>query len=377
MIYDRNNSLIVFELLEDFVSTTEIRKFRGNAKKMYRLLLLKTFCSAWTNDRREFQDGISQLILMLHYRDNNYTKFDEEDYNYKSNCWQDYLFERSFNCINKESDQYEVVEAHLITAIEFCRDFITEYLANKQTLYMYAQIESFWNLEELIKKNTTSTIRKILPCHWFDLSIFQYHIPILTFPDYLAYQDMINLWNDLIKKNEAYLTSNGIETRSIAHSIISSEKYTIVAAVHFVEIYLFYFYYLCKLQNTFPNNELTNRTNIRSITDKSIVEKLLMKEYLPLPVNIKKFYDDYKEILSIRDAIAHLSPFRDDHSNKSRIELSFNIGLSNVGRYLQTCYDFVLEIERSINGDLLFWTDSMEQPNFLSNKQINNLNIKV
>lgn len=365
--------------IRDAITTEEIRKFSGESRKTYRVLIMKIFCAAWTNNTAMFSQGIIELFIMLELRERDHTKLDEEEYTNKRNRWCSYLNIYNFKCVqnNEESKIYSLNDDALNKGVKFCKNYLDEFIKTDQKMYMYSQIKDFWDLENVYKKSKTVKMNGFLSCFWIDLRPFEAPIPTYTFPDYLAYQDMINLWNDAVYKRDKLITLKGdeVERRRISHSFVSTGKYAIVAGVHFVETYLFYFYYFCRLEKKFPRNKLTNRKNIRSVNDKEIIEQLLFKEYKDISQNLKELYEAYKQALEIRDAIVHLSPFKDDNSNKTRIELTMGFELWDISKHLQVCYDLVVAINETIDFNLLFWSELMEVPNFRGQKIISNLNI--
>jgi hypothetical protein len=374
MYGNRENNLGILETSPEVITREEIGKFRGQSRQLYKLLILNTFCSVWTNNYYEFHDSIMNVQLMLSYRENDYTQLENERFKEKREYWCENLYDNKFTFVSKVDEDFIIDEDILNKALVFCRVFLTENLQNQQNFYLYSELKEFWDLESFFHEKTTASNIVLYSSYWIDLTPFKHSLPIYTFPDYLAYQDMINLWNDLVNKYENLLSAVGQEQVSLQHSLFSSLKYNIVAAVHFVEIYLFYFYYHCRLERKFPENTLTNRNRVRSINDKEIVQDLLFEEY-DIPTELETQFEEYKKILDVRDAIVHLSPFKDENSRKSRLELTMDIGLDEVAGYLKTCFEFVVAINNVIDENFLFWLDSMETPDFGRINRINNLNI--
>lgn len=374
MYGNRENNLAIFDTLQEVITREEIQKFRGQSRQLYKLLILNTFCSVWTNNYHDFNDSILNFQLMLSNRDNDYTELENERYKEKREYWCEYLYDYKFKMVSKVEEEFIINDDILNQALVFCRVFLTENLQNKQNFFLYSELKGFWDLESLFHEKTTAVNVVLNSSYWIDLTPFTNQLPTYTFPDYIAYQDMINLWNDLVIKFEKMQGAEGLEKASLHHSLTSSLKYNIVAAVHFVEIYLFYFYYHCRLERKYPNNTLTNRTRIRSINDKEIVDDLLFAEY-NIPTELETKFVEYKEILDVRDAIVHLSPFTDDNSRISRLELTMQIGLDDVASYLKTCFEFVVAINNVIDENFLFWLDFMEIPDFGRIEKISNLNI--
>jgi hypothetical protein len=373
MYNDRQNNLELMTMLREVIVREEIQKFRGDSRQIFKLLIVRTFCSIWINDGYSFHDSILNIKQMISYRDGDYKKLDSERFKEKKNEWSDFLYTKKFNFITLENGVFNINEEILNKAIVFCRDYLKHNLDNKQNLFLFSNLMEFWDIEGLYLVETTTNVT-IYPTHWIDITPFMYERPIYTFPDFQAYQDIINLWNDLVVKLDNHRIATGNERLSIHHSITSSYKYTIVAAVHFVETYLYYFYYHCRLEKKYEDNSLIKRGRVRSINDKEIVKDLLFEEYT-IPAELNDKFQEYLEVLEIRDAIVHLSPFTDDTSNISRIEYTLRLGKLDVAKYVKTCFEFVEAINNVIDVNFLFWLDFMEKPDFDKFERISNLNI--
>ncbi|MGD6967126.1 hypothetical protein ACQCVP_11905 [Rossellomorea vietnamensis] len=375
---NRQNNLSSMENLREMVSAEEVRKFSGSSRKTYRILMVNIFSSMWRNDGRSYHDFFTQAMLMINLRDNDYEILESGEFQIKRDYWCKELYDNEFKFIKFENQQYIIDDEELLNkALKFCNDYIKEFLENDQKLYLYAIIQEFWDLKTLYRKKTAASLEELLPSNWIDLNPFMYPLPIYTFPDYLAYQDMINIWNDLVEKSDKIIHAEGREKRSLQFSLVSSIKYSLVASVHFTEVYLFYFYYLCRLEGKYPENQLIKRRNIRSVNDKEIITDLVYEEFEDIPDALKSVYGEYLKILEIRDAIVHLSPFKDENTKKSRIELTLDLDMSVALRAIKTCFGLVKETNDIIGRDLLFWLNSMEMPYFDDFSKISNLNKHV
>lgn len=119
---------------------------------------------------------------------------------------------------------------------------------------------------------------------------------------------------------------------------------------------------------------LRKSNRLRSINDKQIIEDLILVEYPSAKSVLNTLYSRYLEILEVRDAIVHLSPFKDDDSKRSRIELTLYYSVNQVAEINTTCYHFVKTIDGLVNQGMLFWKTYMSDPNFKSLTLISNLN---
>lgn len=362
----------------EIISNVTIRKFSGDTKVIYRLLIANFFCSSFTSDFERFNYAKGNLErLYFSLKNNNVHQLDKDELkDIKLNCTM-YLHLRcklNVMVFDKSLDENYVNEEQLNSSVVFFRKYAEDYTNSKKTLYRYSNVKEFWKIERFYEKPNT----KLLPHHWIEIKPFNYPYPILTFPEYFAYQDLINLWNDTLAKHneteELGFRYNDSKSRETRYSYFSSLRTCLTLGVHFIETYLYYLYYNMKSNPIFKNNAIIKRKDIRKITDKTIIEKLIFEEFPDLKSNLNSFYKKYKETLEFRDAFVHMSAFTEDKSDLSRMQRLININIDMITGYLQNGIDMIINIEEGIQENkILFWWDRVESPNFINKNHISPL----
>ncbi|ETT56076.1 hypothetical protein [Paenibacillus sp. FSL H7-689] len=360
--------LLMRAVHEGVFDNKTIKRFSGEYKRTYRLLMIQCWCSSFFNDRSKFYEAFQEIKRL--YRALNTSTVGQINKQVLSQINQNCAIYLTDNCGMKIKDKdktYEddyLLESNIQQAADFLIKYKDNLMQNKPiTLYRYSEISSFWDLSDQYKEN------KLLEHHWFDFRAFEMPQPIFTFPEYFAYADLINLWNDTIKKMNDTLTkgynSKVAETRELRFSYFSSLRTVAILGVHFMETYLYYLYYNLRSLKKFPENTLLNRKDIRSINDKQIIEELLFIEFPSLQANIVPLYQKYQETLRDRDAFVHISAFTEDHSGASKMQRLVNIDINDVINDLDNIINMIELIEAGIGEDsILFWWDLFERPVF-------------
>lgn len=362
------------ELLDIYLNQTNtklfskeaIREYTGDIKRAYRLLLAHYFASSFVSNEAEFnwsQFNISRMHMAR--KSNHMSDLDKAFIKEVKTRSISYLCtELEFKFVNtfeKKLHESRINDSVLNT----CVNFLLSYLSNNErTLFLYGEIKDFWNIDALYQK--LDSRMRVFSNHWIELVPFRYHLPIHTFPEYFAYQDMINTWNDTIDK---YTNLKGVEfsreknVREMHYTYNSSLRTSLILGVHFFETYLYYLYYNLKSTGEFSGNRLINRNDVRKINDKQIVKDLLYKEFPNLESIITAHYRKYLETLEYRDAFVHMSAFSEN--GLSRMQYLLNVDIDIVSEALQNIADLVEMIETNIgNYEILFWKAKVEWPVF-------------
>ncbi|PID25171.1 hypothetical protein [Sporosarcina sp. P7] len=358
-IYQRQTETILF-------TKFSVRNYSGDLKRIYRLLLVHYFAAAFTSNEEEFKWSQYKLSCM-HMASNTSNLSDvDEDFvkEIKSKTFEFLCENLRFNLVESLEDELHksrVNDGILNSCVNFMLSYINQ---DVRTLFLYSEIKEFWDVNLLYKENASEVC--VLPGHWIELVPFKYNLPIHTFPEYFAYQDMINIWNDTIEK---YAVINDIdfnrqsEIREKHYSFNSSLRTSLILGVHFFETYLYYLYYNLKQTNEFSDNRLIKRSDVRKINDKQIVETLLYNEFPDLELKINVNYQKYLETLEYRDALVHMSAFSE--KGFSRMQYLLDINIDIVSKSLQNIVDMVEIIDIQVEKyGILFWKGMFEWPIF-------------
>ena len=254
-------------------------------------------------------------------------------------------------------------------------EFLKVYLKNEKTLFLYNEVKEFWDVNELFNRTGNTSV---LPHHWIELALFKYSLPINTVPEFFAYQDVINLWNETLRKyNELVILNDNFkqgtdEYRTINYTYSTLLRSTLTAGVHYFETYLYYMYYNLKHKMKFPSNSVIKRNDIRKINDKEIIRKLLYKEFSNLESLTEDNWAIYQEALEYRDAFVHISAFEENGVSRMQYLLSFD--LAKLKLFLSNIFSFIEIIEQEVGEEkILFWKSLFENPDFLNEKIITNI----
>lgn len=356
-----------------------IRKFSGPLKRIYRVFLAELFCSSFTGNYTRFLTAKSHLELLyfaLLADDIKTILEDIDDFKKMEYVSVLYLYKDcKLNIVHPDVKGREdyIDEERLNKAVVFFRKYVAEYINSQKTLYRYQEVEQFWNISGFYEGRSL----QIHPHHWIDLQPFQYNKPIVTYPEFFAYQDLINTWNDFIFKNKETIklgfSPDNELSRQIRYSYHTSLRYLLITGVHFAETYLYYLYYHLKHKGIFNNNKLIRRRDVRKITDKQIIKELLFAEYPDLEQVLSSKYKLYEETLEYRDSYVHMSAFTEENSDLSRMQRLINIQSDMVIEHINNIIEMILDIEKYTNQEILFWWKYVETPNFKEKKVISSL----
>lgn len=352
-----------------------INKFSGEYKRVYRLLLVHYFASSFVSNEEEFNWSQYQISRMYAAVRGNLFQLLEEDFldEVKKKSLEYLCKELKFKFVSNLEGPIKSSEVKDSLLNEFVNILLTYKVDFKKTLYEYKDLEEYWDIQSLYKARKHDSI--ILSYHWIELKPFQINIPVHTFPEFFAYQDMLNSWNDLVEKYKFINENTSIndrEVREVHHSYNSSLRTTMTLGVHFFETYLYYLYFNIKSNGQYPGNKLIKRNDIRKINDKQILKDLVFKEFTGIGQTTATHYDKYLETLEYRDAFVHMSAFSEN--GLSRMQYLLNLHFSMVCESLQNIVDFIEIIEKSIGQEqILFWKEKFDWPEFLKHEKISNL----
>ncbi|MEP9409511.1 hypothetical protein ABKP09_24855 [Peribacillus frigoritolerans] len=364
-----------WKIMSTMISGKNMNQFTSEDKDIFRIQIAYTMGTAWVgNDYIRFDAAFQELFLMsgermkkTKHRLNKPGILEEHQYRCKV------LYAMGFKFITKQTSGYKIERENLLEYIDFIREFLHKYTENSQRLFLYGDFNEFWDLGKLYSKTGMLKDLQLLKAHWIDLSLLTYEIPIYIYPDFSAYQDMINLWNNSVEK---YLQLDKENNQSNGNSLASNLKYTLIAGTHFVETYLSYYFYLCQAQGIFTDNPIF-KTNLRKLSDEMIIENLIYKEFPDKIHEIEDLFEAFKDINKVRNALVHYTAFLEDESTNTRLQVVTDLGfIDEIADYLNTCYKLVLKVEEVTDSNILFWRFRMEDPDFKAKKIISNVQIK-
>lgn len=369
------NDIMDNQINTGYFNKDVMRFHSGDRRRAFRLAMACYFTSAFLNNEREFNWAQHKAsIFFMSWKIDDYTMINE--------IMIDEILKRSvsylcntcyFKFLKEENEKNFIIDDTLLNKYI---EFLTNYLKSEKTLYLYNELEGFWDIERLL--NDTININ-IHPHHWIELYRFKYETPIHTFPEFFAYQDVINLWNESLAKYNELQNSlqvknniNDRDVRTINYSYSSLLRTTLTAGVHYFETYLYYIYYNLKSKMKYSRNKVINRSDVRKINDKEIIIGLLYKEIENLESLTSKNWAKYIETLEYRDAFVHMSAFEEKGVSRMQYLVSFN--KEKLISFLVNIFEFIEIIENSLGQDkILFWKYMFEKPDFENDVPISNL----
>lgn len=367
-----------WKIMSTMISGKNMNQFTSEDKDIFRIQIAYTMATAWVgNDYRRYDEAFQELFLMsgeqmkkTKHRLNKPEILREHQIRCRILC------DMGFKFITKQTSGYKVERDNLLGYIDFIREFLHKYTENNQRLFLYGDFDQFWDLGKLYNKTKMLKDLQLLKAHWIDLSLLTYELPIYIYPDFSAYQDMINLWNNSLEK---YLQLEKENNQSLSNSLASNLKYTLIAGTHFVETYLSYYFYLCQAQGLFTDNPIFTMSlkELRKLNDERIIKELIYKEFPDKIHEIEDLFKAFLEINKVRNALVHYTAFLEDGSTNTRLQVITDLGFINeIADYLNTCYKLVLKVEEVTDSNILFWRFRMEDPDFKAKKIISNVQIK-
>src|SRR5699024_6289605 len=207
--------------------------------------------------------------------------------------------------------------------IIFFRKIIKNIEDKNKRLYLVSDVQKIYDIKRVYKESQYITLKDH---HWLDFG-FDGNPITATYPEFINYIDLINLWNDFVSKYKQYkhlidTENQSIEIRRLHHSMNSSSRLLIIASIIFVESYLYYSLYNIKNNNTYSKDSRVKGILNRSgyIQDTQIVEDIIFKLFDEVKNNefIKEKYDLYKQSIKLRDRFVHTSAFVDESNNLSQ-----------------------------------------------------------
>lgn len=355
-----------------------VRDFTRDNKRAYRLLIVHTMVASFFNDEDEYNWAQFKISIMFMEKDmaNKVAVNDQFITEIKKRALKYLCIEKELRFIDSIGEEIEISVIN-DNKLQNCVNFLQKYVKNGKTLFLYEELQEFWDLKSLYKKHLNNHT-EVMTHHWIELVPFVYQMPIHTYPEFFAYQDMINLWNEMIEKYDIVKDldfSIKDDNRKFFYSYNSLLRNTLVIGVHFFETYLYYLFYNIKSKGLFHKNKLICRNDVRKINDKSILKDLLFKEYVGLENSTLNLLAKYLETLDYRDAFVHMSAFNE--KGISRMQYLVDINISFVSESLQNIVDFILLIEKEVGADnILFWKEKIEWPNFIKLEKVYNLIIR-
>ncbi len=333
----------------------------GIPKKCYRYTLAAIFINIifgnQLNDGQKVNSLIAQRIL-----DNpkEFTNFNLQDI--KGTVEQSMKAKHFYN-----PTDYETVDK----CIRFFRERIKSIKTKQASLFKASELSEILDVQKIFEQ-------VIKPHHWLDFNLNDGLIP--TVPEFIAYGDVVNLWNDLIEKAELYQEEekqpindferyNSKSNRLVRYQLGTLMRTTWIAAVTFAECYLYYIFYNLSNDNYPLHNQASkDLLGAKKIEDEEIVERILFLEFSDISSNhkIKKLYKDYKEINNKRNRFIHPSAFNDKSQNISLLQTILNTNTGEVRDAVIVCTKLVKEIDDNLPDELriLFWWEKITHPDY-------------
>lgn len=364
----------ISKLLHELIKTESVRSLSSKGKKYYKLLICDLCHNALTAGI--FNLTASFISAKLIYEKNivGDERLQVEDKEF-IRVQNDVL-----NKLSRDKFIFPSKDSQLDLIIAFFRKYIINLIDKKQTLYNISELENIIDVITLMGRRGYKLKRH----HLVEISGEMGMIP--TFPEFFNYQDLINLWNDLIHKIEMDkdillkiqqgdpVINSGDPRRGLYYSITSSYRTLNILAVNFVESYLYYYFYNIKSSNKYPANKLM-KLKERKISDKQIVNDLIFTENPSIKEKLFDTFIEYEKVVNLRDRFVHTSVFIDSNNNVPQLQPLINITFDETVNNLQSCINFILQLEDALEEDekLLFWFEIFEQPDFTKKTKISNL----
>ena len=246
-------------------------------------------------------------------------------------------------------------------------------------MYKYKDVKWWLDLEKIYG------ISNIKEHVWVDLKPFTHFAPIITFPEYFTYQDMINTWNGVVAKENELLElykkgyrHTASEYRSSNYAYNSFLRTSSILGGKLCRV----LFILLLLQHQgareiyrFRDSDSGNRSSVKGV---DIISELILKKYDITDDGFNELVDTYNQLYLFRHRLVHLSAFEFDNSNLSELQPLINddeINIDSVSLKLEACIRLVTTVENNLLEEekLLFWWDTMEYPNFSAKKPISNI----
>src|SRR5699024_8382602 len=156
-------------------------------KRAIRLLIAHYFVSAFVNEKGEFDWAVLNLGTLLSAVESK--RYDLVDHSFVEQVKSSSISFLQNNMVRID-ESISGTEKEDKGLNEFVNFFIKNINNCRKTLFLYRDIEGFWDLNKLYKERDSNV--KVFSHHWIDLQPFYQHVPIHTFPQHFAYQDIIN-----------------------------------------------------------------------------------------------------------------------------------------------------------------------------------------
>ena len=350
------------ELDNLFKSDKEFKKMSGIPKKIYKAAL----CAIFVNLA---QEGTKELKIK-EYKSNvelcKRIKKNPQDYNNES------ILKEVTNVLENAMRLTEIKNVELLNTqdkiIDFMRKVLTQVTKDQRFLVTIEEIDYFWDIEKFINKCYKGANSNLNKKSWVEFDLEKGIIP--TFPDFIAYADLISLWNMYLEKKEELVTIKRFEDNLLyrkKHSEINSLVHTLfVQSITFAESYFYYLFYNLKYQENYNYKNSGTKKFLESEQpqDTEIIERIIFKEFGKKQGDTN-LYKEYKKINSIRNRIIHVSAFSEN--NISHMMPLINLNTEVLESSLENIIKFIKGIEDRLpeNLKVMHWWDILPQhPDF-------------
>lgn len=351
--------------LSDLISSRTLKKMTGKHKKVYKCTICGLFVNIiyGKNDTKEQMDIISKLKLIqkLPRKKTNFDLLLNE------------ISKIVHSSLEKSHCKKPYDDEFMDNVIGFLRNRLREMKDDGISLFQIKEIS------QILDMNKFYGLSCLEDHHWVEFSMNR-HI-IITFPEYILFNDLKVQWNYYIDVRANLLSSQAnIKSRKDEYEYLKNEqnradlfssgalqRTLIVSCVSFVEAYLYDLFLSIKESNLPNKHEIESILKIRKIQDIEIIDRVLFYLFPELKQNADMidFFERYKLIIGTRDRYIHASAFINTSSNKSDLEPLLNLDENSLVESLQLSVDFVKKINELLPEELkiLFWMDSDQNGN--------------
>ncbi|WP_085522675.1 hypothetical protein [Tuberibacillus sp. Marseille-P3662] len=363
----------IFNEISDMLKRDTMSKFGRKSREAYKYFLCGLLCDIFNHGifiyNHPHPHWYSEIKFLIN-------RFDDDNL-------EEINFEPKINDVKVILDSNNFKwKSNVNEIISFFRSYINDYLNKGKTLYLVPEFKPIMYIDSYMAQAKGIALKEHI---WIDINPKDGLTP--TYPEFINYSDLINLWNDLIhKKNNFHRliddkSDDKKAIRELELSISSSARWLIISGVTFVESYLYYVFYNARKTDSYGNSQKLKKImkrNPQKINDKEILKGLINKvcENITGDERYNELYEKYIKIVDVRDRFIHTSAFINPTNQISNLQPFMNVDMDFLTDSLQGCIDFVKKIEEELPKDLklLFWWSIFYEPDFTKEEKISILN---
>lgn len=370
----------VLEFLVFLTKSATIRKLSGEPKKIYKYVLGIIFLNLINGGQlKQGQNlNIREACNILENPIEATRKYDLEKFKKQA---QDLFASRHI--------KYPYDAATIDKVYLFFRKKL-ENAKKGKSLFLASDLEEIIELVPYYKELGVP----VKPHYWLEFSVMEGLIP--TQPEFIAYTDMINLWNlsmeqmNMIdechnKASKGRFVEQYDKTFELRSNMSTLLRNCVVSAITFAESYLYFLFYDFKYLRLFYDNPkvkaLYDKEEREHIQDTEILNNLIFEVFPKFKSDnkINKLHKEYRKINNTRNGIIHISASRANNIQQSKLQPVLNLRLPIIKEYLSTITNFVFSIDDRLplEYQILFWRDRFEYPDFKKEEKISLKNLEA